>query len=778
MKLNFWKYATAAAIILSAMVSCEEPAPVEQTPDPIFPTTVLNETVAAGGSVDITIEPNLAWEVSISGEGSGNMFWLDDDGRKKTKISGKEAGKVTLTVMFSETEEFDINRVCDVTLTMAEESKKIATITRPSIGRTFELYVGVAGESGFTEEFGTEKVSEASLLTFEGLIEYSVPVRVVTNYDWSLALPSWLKASAGADGAEVNQGKTGTTDLYFRAMLNAETENGAEGVVRFIDSVNSDAAFELKLTMPAFLDRIEYSLGTTFTFNTAGHVLSNAGTYLEGVPAIIDLFATEKTAVKVLEWNEEGQYHATEFADWVTVTETPYDDLSALPLARYSVEVAVAENTTSYERFADVFIIPASKADVALADWTDPNTGSLKEEFAAHIIGRISQARVERDYITLSLTDEIYEAALAKYPESQWWASSLGTDNQFELVYSHEYSDAVLVFDRPFASYKVFDYDNNEVEEALLEDFWLTFNGFASNTKGRVTMDPAKFTRTDAEFPESFIVFYDAAGKALAGLSCRYTASGTSVVAEEIYSIASGTGEIFRMDAESDFYARIKDTYSVTEIYQINTNDKHVFVEGQSQYEIWNSFGVDPVTFGELKSPISIEPASPNFDVYTGNGTEKAEALYIFQNVGPDESYVNFAAIYVVYDPDTTIDMPSPFQFVNSSLVGELATLAPYTGDMAATIMGEQYGITAEKIFELKYMDASASSVAAITVPSAPVDNAAWNNYPYSATYWLTCEVSSDYMTVYMSEAGKTDYFLFKDAAGMPTYVLVCTLAQ
>ena len=101
MKLNFRKYACAAAILLSAMVSCEEPAPVEQTPDPVFPTTVINETVEAGGSVDITIQPNLAWVVSISGEGSGNMFWLDDDGRKKTRISGEEAGKVTLTIMFS-----------------------------------------------------------------------------------------------------------------------------------------------------------------------------------------------------------------------------------------------------------------------------------------------------------------------------------------------------------------------------------------------------------------------------------------------------------------------------------------------------------------------------------------------------------------------------------------------------------------------------------------------------------------------------------------------------
>lgn len=777
MKLNFWKYAASVVLCIAAAASCQNSDPVQVDPDPVFPQSVINKTVAAGESVDITIEPNLAWEVQISGEGSGNMFWLDDDGMKATRISSKEVGSVTITVVFSDDEEFDVNRVCEVTLKMAGQSKKIAVITRPSLGRTFELYAGVAADDGFTEDFGTDKVTAVTLQSFYSSAKYSMPIKVVTNYDWAVSYPSWLKV-LDAEGNSVNGSQEGTTYLMLEAVLSEEVMNGAEGVVKFMDAENTEASFELAVSLPAFIDRIEYSLQTTFTFDAAGSILSLGGTYIEDVPAIIELFATENTGVYAVEWNAEGEYYGISYADWVTVVKNPYEGESG-PLAHYTVEVSVPENTTSSERFADVFVVPASKADVAFEEWFDPNTGNLKDEFAVYIIGRISQAGIERDYITMSDNPEdVYEAVLAKYTESQWWASSLGTDNQFELVYSHEYSDAVLIFDKPFDSYKVYDYDFNEVPEDQLEDYWLTFNGFASNGKGRVYMDPSKFTRTDAEFPESFIVFYDASGKVLAGLSCRHTTMGSSVVAENIYKVASGDAELVHLPADSDLYMAINSNYSITEIYQLTTNDKRVFVEGLDQYEIWNAFGVDPVTFGELDSPISLEPASPNFYVYTGNGTEKAEALFIFQNQATDGSLVNFAAIYVVYDPGATIEMPPPFEFVNPDLVGGLAELGAYTGDMIAAIMDEQFGITADKIFELKYFDASASSVAAITVPNAPADNAAWNNYPVSPDYWLTCEVTDGQMTVYMSQAGMTDYFLFRDASGMPSYVLVCTLAE
>ena len=79
----------------------------------------------------------------------------------------------------------------------------------------------------------------------------------------------------------------------------------------------------------------------------------------------------------------------------------------------------------------------------------------------------------------------------------------------------------------------------------------------------------------------------------------------------------------------------------------------------------------------------------------------------------------------------------------------------------------------ARNIYELKYSGTSVK--AEITIPSAPVGNAAWNNYPISANYWLTCKVSGNKMTVTMKESGLTDYFVFKTTDGNWAWILVCT---
>ena len=75
MKSNVWKYAAALMACIAAISSCKKPAP-EKT-EPVFPTDVINKTVAPGESVNISIEPNMAWVATISGEGSGNYFWID-----------------------------------------------------------------------------------------------------------------------------------------------------------------------------------------------------------------------------------------------------------------------------------------------------------------------------------------------------------------------------------------------------------------------------------------------------------------------------------------------------------------------------------------------------------------------------------------------------------------------------------------------------------------------------------------------------------------------------
>lgn len=404
MRINIWKYALTVVASLAAIVACSDSkqGPGEtKEPDPVFPSTMINRTVAAGESVTLTLVPNLAWEVSVSGTGSGTEFWIDDDGIKKSKISGKTAGTVTVTVVFAEDDKFDVNRVCEVNLTMAGQTQKVAVLTLPSINRTFEMYAGVAGDEQFTADFGIEKVSEVSLVTFPGSVEYEIPIRVVTNFAWQIASDSWLKVTTNdKDRKIVDSGNVGTTEFLVSAILSQDNMAGTEGLLKFIDPTNTEATYELKVVLPAYQDRIEMELLTTFNFNAAGHVLNLNESYIEGLPALVDLLSTDATSVKIVEWYEEQQYYAITFAEWATVTQTRYDTFTAADmLAKYTVEITVDENTLTTPRYADVFVIPASKANVAFDDWFDPNTGNLKQEFAECIIGRITQEGKEEENV-------------------------------------------------------------------------------------------------------------------------------------------------------------------------------------------------------------------------------------------------------------------------------------------------------------------------------------------------------------------------------------------
>ena len=403
MKINIWKSALVIAAAIASFAACtdpvEKPSETPKDPDPVFPANVINKTVVAGEAVTITIEPNLAWEVSVSGTGSGTEFWLDDDGIKKSKISGKQAGTVTVTVVFANDEKFDVNRVCDVNLTMAGQTKKIAVLTLPSINRSCEIFAGTVVENEFNGEFAADKVSEVTLVSFPGETGYAIPVRVVTNFAWQLASDSWLKVTANnAAKDNVESGSVGATEFIVSAILSDDNKNGAEGTMKFIDPTNTAASYELKVKLPAYQDRIEMELLTTFTFNAAGHVLNLNESYIEGLPALVDLLAVDATEVKVVEWNDEQKYHAATFAEWATVTETRYDTYTAADmLAKYTVEITVDANPLTTMRYADVFIVPASKAGVALDDWFDASTGALKQEFAGYIIGRISQDGQEEE---------------------------------------------------------------------------------------------------------------------------------------------------------------------------------------------------------------------------------------------------------------------------------------------------------------------------------------------------------------------------------------------
>ena len=773
MKKYFLQYAMALVAGLAIFASCEEP--VQKDPDPIFPETVINKTVAAGESVQINIEPNLAWEVSISGEGSGNYFWIDDDNMKATKVSGKEAGAAVITVVFSEDEEFDVNRVCDVTLTMAGQSKKIATLTRPSLGRTFEIKTAVAGDFDFTDEFAAAEA--ATLVTFPGMATYSIPVRVVTNYAWSIVLPEWLKVtSLGEDqSAEFTGGQAGTTDFLLTAVLGKDVVKGAEGVVKFIDSNNSAAVEEINVTLPSFENRMEVEINS-MSFNREGHLLMASGSY-QPVPAVAYVLAVEGFVVRALEF--DGTWHAIEYADWVK-SETGVYDETAGALQTIDVQITVDENPGK-KREADVFIFPASMSNVKVEDICDPNAPEcgFKAEYEPYYIGRLVQEGEVPPYLTPISTPEL----MAEVGTSFTVLAPKGDDNILQwdfaapvyqkITYTGEWSHEEAKFEcsEPFAYVKLYedtDYPMGFFSKEIAEgaDCWIEFTPFGGeNKKGVFNMVnvPSSPTHTAA-------VFFDQNDKVLAAVLVEFASASTGGGNDSPFKVTMGSAEIVKLGMESEVYQILMGNFNVNEVYQVTTGDVNLTLN--TTLDIWDVFRINPTTWDDLvDGPMS--PAIPNMYFNVPAGSPRTEAIYVFKG----ENNVNLAALHYIYDPAAGSDA-APFAFVYPDYVNG-ATLQKATGDILEAIKGEFYGISEDCVYELRYTTPQ-PSMAMVTVPSMPAFGAAWNNYDGLADYWLTYEPMDDksilvYMNPDKAQKGQTDYFVFKAADGYTfAAVLVC----
>lgn len=537
MKTNFWKSAAGLVLGLTAMVACEEDKPV--VVDPVFPSEVIEQNVAASEEVEIKFEANLDWELSIPAS-EQNKYWLDDAGMPASKVSGK-AGNQTVTVVFSEDEYYDANVVCEVTLSMGGQSKVIAKLTRLAINRTLEVYTAKVGEWGFDDEFNTTKAEAIELTTFEGDPLYAMPVKVVANFDWNLSLPAWCKGEVVAEGAaaESLSGKAGqAVELVLAANLTAEVKDGASDFAKFIDAADNSKTIEIALSLPAFADRLEVSEPASLEFAVDG---------TSARPAISYVLGMEGFVVRALGFN--GEWHDTSYADWVTAEIENGNPESTEVLTISAVYFSAAENTGK-ERVADIFIFPASMANVAADAICDINspTCAFLPEYEKYYVGRLTQAGKAAPYISeyndMMSGVETNKATLTTYEASQWWASMVGglsVTNQYELTYWDQWSDLTLQFDTPFAEYKIFDYDFIEVTGAALDTFWIWFTNWSD--KGKVMMDPSLFNNPNAESPESFIVFYDESGKALAGICCKYTAASTGGDSSTPISVKSGNAE-------------------------------------------------------------------------------------------------------------------------------------------------------------------------------------------------------------------------------------------
>lgn len=744
----------------------------KQVIEPQFPDEMLEQTVKAGGSVDVSFYANLDWEVYLEGDGVLTYFWIEENGARE-KSTSNLSGRHTVTVHFSEDEEHDNDRVCNVFLMMANQSKQIARIQRLKTDRTLKLQLAEAFDAGFKKKDGNyvyADVTEGPLkfITFVDDPDYSLPIRVSTNFDWEISLPDWITS-------EVTSGNAGDTEVFLSAKLSSAIENGTKAEVKFIDRNNSEAIIPVAVEIDSFKDRVEFN-ANSLNFNAEGYA---GGSSLNGdfsqKSAYITVLAAEGAAVKVLGKGE--QWHDTAFADWAQVETVSSTGEGYLKTQVFALSVSP---NTSDARVADVLVLPASKANVqpdALCD-TNSDDCSFKAEYKPYVLGRLEQAGAEvapeeGGILSLDPNFDNFKAFLTPAPD-HWLVRQTGVKDIYYLTYTDQFSGAQILSSKPFAKAEVYDFNMNPAGEGFWAETWVP----ATKDKFKVNVDMSAYKRVGAAdeelVPECFILLSDNSGTPIAIIDFKYDESAKEPSESgDMISISQGDGSVNKLTS-GDIYYFINSEYSVTEVFQVAVSGAATIFKSTTAFDDVKIYSLtDDGTFKETTDgSLAVEGGANNtFYAYVGDGVPASSSWLVILK----SNMVNTCALYITYTPSSAAALVS---FVYPDHVRN-ATLAPYTGAMLSQILSEQYGATEDVVWELKYT--GDPSTCMIYVPGEPDGKAAWNNYndatgaPYD-NYWLTYEYEDKTMYVMMSEAGKTDYFVWKDPATYkPSLILVCT---
>lgn len=219
---------------------------------PSFPSLVENYNVQAGETLTLTFTPNYDWEVSLPTD-VRQWFWIIDGSFSVSELSGKASeSAVTVKIGVTENQDFDKNRSCDVTMTMDGQSKVVAKYMLPAKERTLSVYAAkvengalVMNETGGYEYEDAEATS-LDLVWSASDADFRMPVKVVSNSEWTSSLPEWLSVAEP-------ESTVGSIEIVFTGA----SVDAAEGKVSFM--IGETVFKTLDVSVPACGEMALYS---------------------------------------------------------------------------------------------------------------------------------------------------------------------------------------------------------------------------------------------------------------------------------------------------------------------------------------------------------------------------------------------------------------------------------------------------------------------------------------------------------------------------------------
>ena len=522
------------ALALFIFASCEGEKPAGEPLSPNFPEIVTESDIVPGTELTLTIVPNMDWTVSIP-VASYKWFKILDGRFEVQTLSGKASDSpLSIKIRTTDEESFAL-RSCEVTMTMGGQTDTIAIYSLQAKERVVEVYCAAVAETGkFVISDGKYQYEE-DVLADDDLVElvwdanegrYYFPLKVKSNYEWSVEWPDWLRADINV-GSKVGDA---CFEIYgISSMLPLEDMTGE---VMFKNGDDVMAAFKVRI--PGSVDKFSFGLGgyTSLNFDHAAYFHSETGgSTKDPVQGVI--FGPSASRVEVVELTDDG--YVVPEVPWLDIEVSSWDDVEGADvLQTRTVEISAPRYFETTDRNAIVLFLPAT-APADVADIFESDRIQVKEEYSAYVVRVVQTGRPE-NYFTFEEEESEREAAGIFFEKStepllaeKGFTFAVGaSDWQYNLSYVREIASAksTLYITEPFESTVIYDSEGNEVTEGLTEH-WLSFSLLGEGLYGQIVMDESKIKAEDSVEPvkiDGYIVFKDDEGKVLSVVHCFYEA--------------------------------------------------------------------------------------------------------------------------------------------------------------------------------------------------------------------------------------------------------------
>lgn len=548
MKKNIFCQITALLMMAAAVVATgcgddPEPEPTPVTPN--FPTKV-EKVVKSGETYTLSINPNMDWKVSIPTEAAQYFSLVDAAGQ--LSLTGK-AGQQQIKIKAAEIDEFDNDRVCEVSLTMGGKTQVVAKLTRMKLARTLNVYVAEYDEANVdfkTDAEGGYVYGSTPVQTLDFLWhneQYMHRIVVETNFKWAIGgeLPAWLLPST-------TTGEAGRTEVFVRTEKEAYPFTAEVATLVFNDLANANAPVEagkLSVNMPACEAVCEVEIAPALTFNAEGHYYNaSADSYIE-MGAIATMTAPKGAQIYKIVKENDYLYASSPTNDWITITwEEEWNaaaDKAGLWARKFFVQTTLNEGAVREGMLVALPRTVASKISDPDFDLFNSEGTALKAEYEQYVVATVKQeapAAAEdkgviyaNDIETMhAFTADFVELADGEWPRNGAWAS---IPNAYKLTYRSNDSGDDLIFSKPFSRYEIYGFNGASSKPYDLSTCWLTLetsaeykqltNGY--KVRMRLGNDPANglYPNTqagDGGENEATIVFYDENDVAYALIYC------------------------------------------------------------------------------------------------------------------------------------------------------------------------------------------------------------------------------------------------------------------